>query len=210
MNDLSALFGIAAALAVGAASPGPSFIMVARTAVAASRVDGVFAALGMGGGGLFFACLSLLGLQGLLFAIPSLYLALNIVGGLYLAYLGVQIWWAAGQPLAEGGMVPGSAARSAARSFASGLSTQLSNPKTAIVYASVFAAFLPAAPSITFAVWVAGLVFCIEAGWYTLVAVALSSEHSRRVYLRYKAWADRTAGGVMVALGLKLASSARS
>lgn len=210
MNDLPALFGIAAALAVGVASPGPSFIMVARTAVSASRADGLFAALGMGVGGLFFACLSLLGLHGLLLAVPSFYLTLKIAGGLYLAYLGVKIWRGAGQPLAEGVMVPGSAGRSAARSFALGLTTQVSNPKTAIVYASVFAAFLPATPSLIFAVCVVGLVFCIEAGWYTLVAVALSSEHPRRVYLRYKAWVDRTAGGVMVALGLKLASSARS
>lgn len=77
---------------------------------------------------------------------------------------------------------PGAAVRSAARSFAVGLSTQLSNPKTAIVYAGVFAAFLPAAPSLTFAVWVVGLVFCIEAGWYALVVVALSSEHPQCLF----------------------------
>jgi threonine/homoserine/homoserine lactone efflux protein len=84
----------------------------------------------------------------------------------------------------------------------------LSNPKTAIVYASVFAAFLPSAPSIRFNLGVISLVFLVEAGWYSLVAMLLSTEAPRRSYLRYKAWIDRAAGGVMVALGFKLVSSA--
>jgi threonine/homoserine/homoserine lactone efflux protein len=47
MQDLPALAGILAALAVGVVSPGPSFVMIARTAVAASRADGLGAALGL-------------------------------------------------------------------------------------------------------------------------------------------------------------------
>jgi threonine/homoserine/homoserine lactone efflux protein len=50
------------------------------------------------------------------------------------------------------------------------------------------------------------MVFSIEVGWYVVVAVALSASGPRSVYLRYKAWIDRAAGGVMVALGLKLVS----
>jgi threonine/homoserine/homoserine lactone efflux protein len=78
-----------------------------------------------------------------------------------------------------------------------------------VVYASVFAAFLPASTTIAFNLCVASLVFLIEAGWYAFVAVALSSERPRHVYLRYKTWIDRTAGTVMIALGLRLATSSR-
>ena len=52
----------------------------------------------------------------------------------------------------------------------------MSNPKTAIVYASVFAAFLPPATTFMFNLILVGLVFFIEAGWYSLVAVALDTE----------------------------------
>ena len=83
-----------------------------------------------------------------------------------------------------------------------GLTTQLSNPKTALISVSVFAAFLPADASAVFKVIIASLVFLIEAGWYTLVA--LSSAGPRNVYLRWKAWIDRTAGGVMVHIGEQL------
>lgn len=208
MQEMTSLVGIATALAIGAASPGPSFVMVARTAVSSSRADGVGAALGMGVGGLIFALAALLGLHGLLLAVPSLYWVLKVVGGLYLAYLGLRIWLGAKQPLISGVVDSASSTTTAGKSFALGFATQVSNPKTAIVYASVFAAFLPAASSLTFNLGVAGLVFAIEAGWYTLVALALSSHGPRNAYLRYKAWIDRAAGGVMVALGLKLVSSA--
>jgi threonine/homoserine/homoserine lactone efflux protein len=208
VQEITALLGIAAAIAVGAASPGPSFIMVARTAVASSRVDGLYAALGMGVGGLAFACLSLIGLHGVLLAVPSLYLVLKVAGGLYLAYLGIQIWRSAHNPIAGASGV-GAAPPQIARPFVLALTTQLSNPKAAIIYASVFAAFLPPQTSVAFSVSVACLVFAIEAGWYALVALALSAERPRLAYLRFKTWIDRAAGSVMVALGLRLAASAR-
>jgi threonine/homoserine/homoserine lactone efflux protein len=209
MLETTALFGIAGAIALGAASPGPSFVMVARTAVASSRADGLAAALGMGVGGLAFACVSLLGLHSVLLAVPTVYLVLKALGGLYLAWLGLQIWRGAARPLALAPAASPPGSRSAARSFALGLSTQASNPKTAIWYASVFAAFLPPAPSLGFDVAIAAVVFLIETSWYTLVAMALSAEHPRQVYLRFKPVIDRAAGAVVMALGAKLILSAR-
>jgi threonine/homoserine/homoserine lactone efflux protein len=206
MEDLSALLGVIAALAVGVVSPGPSFVLVARTAVSSSRSDGVAAAVDMGAGGVVFAVAALLGLQGLLLAVPSMYLVLKVLGGLYLAYLGIRIWLSAKQPLPAAGLTTGRTTK--LKSLVLGFSTQVSNPKTAIVYASVFAAFMPATQSLAFDLALVTLVFTIETSWYTVVALALSSERPRIAYLRHKAWVDRIAGGVMVALGMKLASSA--
>ena len=53
------------------------------------------------------------------------------------------------------------------------------------------------------------LVFLVEAGWYSVVALALSAESSRAVYVRSKAHVDRVAGGVIGLLGLKLVTAAR-
>jgi threonine/homoserine/homoserine lactone efflux protein len=208
MNELAAIIGITTALAIGAASPGPSFVMVARTSASTTRANGLSAALGMGGGGLFFAVASLLGLHGLLRAVPSLYWALKLLGGLYLVYIGVRIFRGATEPLNIDRQDQTSGTTAATRYFAVGLMTQLSNPKTAIVYASVFAAFLPTDSSLAFNCLVAGLVFMVETGWYSIVAVALSSSGPRTAYLCFKAWVDRVAGTVMVALGLKLVLSA--
>jgi threonine/homoserine/homoserine lactone efflux protein len=207
MQGLPALLGIVAALAVGVVSPGPSFVLIARTAVSSSRADGVCAAIGMGAGGVAFALAALFGLQGLLLALPSLHLFLKVLGGLYLAYLGARIWLSARRPLPIDGLASGKRT-TRLKSLVLGFATQVSNPKTAIVYASVFAAFMPAAQSPGFDLALVTIVFAIETSWYTLVALALSSERPRLAYLRRKAWIDRIAGGVMVTLGFGLASSA--
>lgn len=203
MELTTALASIIIALTLGAMSPGPSFVMVARTALAISRRDALAAALGMGAGGALFACFALLGLLALLAAVPVLYTALRIAGGIYLLYLGVNIWRAARRPLSLGDAeaLPGPRV---GRSFLTGFATQISNPKTAVVYASVFASLLP--PHVPTPVLVAlpVTIFLIETTWYAIVAIALSAPAPRARYLAAKTWIDRSAGGIMTLLGGKL------
>jgi threonine/homoserine/homoserine lactone efflux protein len=201
------LVAICAALGVGVVSPGPSFVMVARTSVAVSRRDGLAASIGMGFGGVFFAVVALLGLQFVLATVPWLYVALKAIGGAWLAVLGWRIWHSAAQPLDfEMGR---QGAQTAWRSFLLGLGTQVSNPKAALLYASVFAALMPR-DHFPAAMWLLPpLVFVMETSWYALVAFALSAPAPRAAYLRGKRIIDRVAGGVLAVLGLKLMLSAR-
>ncbi|PWC39230.1 LysE family transporter [Azospirillum sp. TSO35-2] len=207
MDPLVALLSILGALAVGAASPGPSFVLVARTSIAVSRRAGLAAALGMGIGGVFFATLALLGLHTLLSQVGWLYAALKLAGGAYLLYLAVRIWRGASTPLAmgEGGRT---APAGIARPFLFGLLTQLSNPKTAIVYGSIFAALMPATPPVWLFATLPPAIFLIEAGWYTIVAVAFSAGRPRAAYLRSKHWIDRIAAAAIGALGVRLLADA--
>ena len=207
MTELASLLGIGVALFVGAASPGPSFVMVARTAASDGRTAGFASALGMGVGGLCFAVACLLGLHAALLAVPSLYTALKVAGGAYLVYLGIRIWRGARQPLEVGVEARQGGARSPQAHFTLALVTQLSNPKSALVYASVFAAFMPSTPSLGYKLSVAALVFAVEISWYAAVATVLSASAPRAVYLRSKIWVDRAAGAVLGTLGIKLASS---
>lgn len=207
MQELIALVGITMALGLGAASPGPSFVMVAREAVATSRLNAFAAALGMGLGGVLFAAAALLGLQAMFQAVPMAYLLFKVLGGLYLAYLGYRIYRGARAPLAVT-LTGAATARPLRRSFLLGLTTQVSNPKTAIVYASVFASFLPAAVSWSLAVGLVLCVFVVEFGWYAIVAALLSAPAPRRAYLHYKSAIDRLAGAIMIGLGIRLVNSA--
>ncbi len=59
---LSSLMAIAAVLIMGVISPGPSFIFVARNAVARSRLHGMVTALGTGAGAAIFSIMAMLGL----------------------------------------------------------------------------------------------------------------------------------------------------
>lgn len=211
MQELLALLGIAGSIAVGAMSPGPSFLMVARTAVASPRSVGLAAAAGMGVGGITFAIAALAGLHAVFAAVPNLFLALKALGGMYLIYLGYRIWKGAATPLPIQSETCTSDSQSdALRTFLMATVTQLSNPKAAIIYASVFAGFLPPNFSLSLAVGTVVTLFIIEAGWYTLVALALSSSRPRAAYLQFKTGIDRCAGGVMSLLGIKLVLSARN
>ena len=203
MSALIAVLSITGALCLGAMSPGPSFVLVARTAVGASRRDGMATALGMGVGGVVFSGLALAGLYTVLAMVAWLYAALKIGGGLYLLHLAAKIWRGARQPLAfdKDGPVQKANAKPA---FWVGLATQLSNPKTAIVYGSVFVSLLPRHPPTWCYVALPAIVFTIEAGWYTVVALCFSSQRSRGIYLQAKAWIDRLSAGVIAALGLRL------
>ena len=76
--------------------------------------------------------------------------------------------------------------RSLLKTFRDGLYTQLSNPKTALVFASIFTALLPAQIPTAFYYIVPLMSFLIDVSWYSLVALVLSADCPRRVYLRLK------------------------
>lgn len=206
MDPVFALVGILGALAVGAVSPGPSFVLVARVAVAQSRRAGLAAALGMGVGGVFFAALALLGLHAALSQVGWLYMVLKLAGGLYLLHLAIRIWRGAATPLVVSRA--DAPAGGAAKPFALGLMTQLSNPKTAIVYGGIFAALLPPDPPSWLLVTLPPAIFLIEAGWYAVVAIAFSAGRPRAAYLRSKTWIDRIAAAAIGALGVRLIADA--
>ena len=203
MDAVLPLLSILGAIALGAASPGPSFVFVVRTALALSRRAGLGAALGMGLGGVVFAVMALLGLRAVIAEVPWLYAALKLTGGGYLLYLAFRLWRGAGEALA---IEPPSAARGdrPARSFALALATQLSNPKAAVIYGGIFAALLPSAPPSWMILVLPPAIFLIECGWYTIVACTFSADRPRAAYLRSKRWVDRLAGSVIGLLGIRL------
>jgi threonine/homoserine/homoserine lactone efflux protein len=208
MDIIISYLGILGVLSLGIMSPGPSFVLVARTSVAVSRRNGLTTAIGMGLGSAVFASLTLLGLQAVLLSVPPLYMLLKVLGGIYLIYLAIVIWRNSRQSVELK-----SASKNSAdlyNSFKLGLITQLSNPKTAIFYGSIFAALLPPnLPDITLLILVS-TIFFLEAGWYSLVAFVLSSKTPRQIYLNLKQVLDRLASGVIGVLGLKLIYDARS
>ena len=208
MESWMSLLAIVAAISLGAMSPGPSFVMVVRTAVASSRRAAIFAALGMGVGGAAFATAAVLGLHIVLTTAPALYLIVKVAGAAYLLYLAIMLWKGADRPIVVEGEAIESR-RSRQKAFALGMATQLSNPKTAIVYASIFTAFLSADRPAWLAAVLIPCVFVVEAGWYAIVAIAFSSEIPRRNYLRCKRWIDRAAGAVMGLLAVRLVADAR-
>ncbi|BBE78081.1 MULTISPECIES: LysE family translocator [Phytobacter] len=200
-DSILALLSVAGAILLGAMSPGPSFVMIAQTAVTSSRLSALAAAAGMGVGCMIFSTIALAGLHSLLVLVPWLYAALKTAGGVYLLWLGFRMLTRSGKTdihtAASGVMRPGNA-------FIKGLVIQLSNPNTAIVFGSIFAAILSKHISPYLYLLLPVMAFCIDAAWYGTVAWLLSSEKPRKAYISYRNWFDKAGGLMMSYLGIKL------
>jgi len=212
MHTATALLILVATLSAGVVSPGPCLVVVAGVAAAQGKVRALWVACGIGMGGVFFSALALTGLQTALLAAPALFLALKLLGGLYLGWLGVRMVRAAALPpvvqLGQAGQAAHCASnrtRQRGRWLLLGFTSHVVNPKTLIVYASVFAATLPdTGVSWGWAVLLLAVVFSLEAGWYALVTLALTTHGMQRLTKRIRPKLDRVAGCVMTALGLGL------
>ena len=200
------LFPLGIALVLGVMSPGPSFLVVAQTAASKSRADGIATSFGMGVGAAIFALIASLGLYAVLESVPWVYLALKITGGTYLCFLAYKIWKNADSPFEKS--VDNKSVKSGIyRSFWTGLITQLSNPKTAIAFVGIFAAFLPReVPEYSYLL-ITILAFIIDTLWYSLVSILLSTEKAQETYAKYKQYICRVSGSFMGFMGLKLATN---
>jgi threonine/homoserine/homoserine lactone efflux protein len=136
---------------------------------------------------------------GVLFAaVPWLYLALKVGGGLYICWLGIK--------LVRGARTgTDSPPAPVSQAFRAGLLTTLSNPKTAAFVASIFALSFPRDAGALLGFVAAGLMAAISIGWYGTMAFVLGSPRAGRAYARTRAWIDRLSGGLFIALGLRLA-----
>ena len=202
MLDYFFLLPISLFLLLGVMSPGPSFILVAQTAMAKSKADAYAVSLGLGVGATIFATIAAFGLFVLLESVPLMYSGLKVAGGLYLCYLAYKMYKNSNE--VSGLQEQQAKPASLCRMFLRGLFTQLSNPKTAIVFASAFAAFLPAtAPQYGYLL-VCVTAFLIDTAWYLMVSRLLGSGKSQQLYAKFKKTINRLGAGFMGLMGIKL------
>ena len=201
MNELTTIISIGLVQILAVISPGPSFLITARTAAARSRADGIKVALGLGAGTVIWSSAALLGLNALFHALPPLFLAMKIGGALFLLWIAYQIFAHAAVPLDMGESVEQG---SRFGPFMQGFLTQISNPKVAVFFGSIFVAMLPSATPLWMVVALVALVSFNEVWWYSLVALFFGAGPVRSFYLRAKAWIDRLTGLFLGGLGLRL------
>ncbi|GAO10642.1 hypothetical protein TPA0598_07_03660 [Streptomyces lydicamycinicus] len=177
-GQLIAFTGVAAGMV---AMPGADFAVVVRNALD-SRRAGVAAAVGVAGGLLVHTALAVAGLAAVLVAVPALFGAVQLLGGVYLLYLGVGALVAAvrrrGTP---DGAATGPAAAPAdapaarpgtARSLRQGFLTNALNPKAPVLFLSLLPQFVPAGePALPRTLLLATMVVAMALVWFPAVAL---------------------------------------
>ncbi|MCD4562344.1 LysE family translocator [Lelliottia nimipressuralis] len=201
INELIALSAIGVAILFGAMSPGVSFLLVARTAMSSSRRVALSVAAGLGFGALIFSVIALAGLHTLLTLVPSLYTGLKVAGGCYLLWLALKILRRPSNRVIDSTAID---EVSVSKAFLTGVLTQISNPHTALVFASIFSAALSKNIQPAMYIILPLMAFVIDVLWYAIVACLLSSDGPRLAYIKYRKFIDKLSGGVMAFLGLRL------
>jgi len=180
-------------------SPGPNVLLVSQLAASDRAQSAVFAALGVTFGAALWATCAVLGVHVVFVAFPELRLALQVAGGVYLLYVAIRLWRSSGTALVgRASSVPSWAA------FRRGFLTNITNPKVALFFGSVFATSFPAAPSPILQASAVAMVVLNALCWHTLLAYLFSREPVRAAYSRTRGDANRIASVTMGALGLSL------
>jgi len=194
--------------ALAVMSPGPSFLLVARTGLARSRRAGVLTALGIASGSFVYAVATLFGLTLVLIYVPALAAAVQVAGGLYLGWLGLRMILSRGADLpdAAAGPMP---AGDGWRAYRQGLITNLANPKVAAFFVGLFATVI--SPDMENWARIAVLVgvTAVDVAWHVVLATAFSAARAQAVYRRFGRWIDRAFGTLLIAVGAKLILEAR-
>jgi len=203
------LGSVAAVNLLGAASPGPAFFVVSRTAVGQSRRAGLATGLGVSLATVIWAFGTIHGLALLIAGAAWLFRIMQAAGAVYLIYLGWQAICHAAEPLPPALAEHGPAGNLAA--FRRGFLTNMTNPKVAVFFASVFASVSSVFASVYGAgmpEWinlaVLGVIAIDEVVWYSLVALAFSSRPAQAAYGRAKRWIDRAFGAFLALFGIRL------
>ncbi|WP_085441148.1 LysE family translocator [Magnetofaba australis] len=145
-----------------------------------------------------WALAALLGLGELLRAHPVGMRAAQMIGGLYLVWLGVTLWRA--RPSHESATSTHPVTRTGLwRAFRDGALTNLSNPKSLLFYGALFSTLAPANASNQDLALLAATPGVIAALWYCSLALSVSA---MRRWRGASYWGSRVGGGVLVAFGV--------
>ncbi|MEU4998052.1 LysE family transporter [Streptomyces sp. NPDC021622] len=198
--QLVAFTGVAAGMV---AMPGADFAVVVRNALA-SRRAGVTCAIGVAGGLLVHTALAVAGVAAVLAAVPTLFRALQIVGGGYVLYLGYRALRSAARARRSAG-APGEEATAVGGSLRQGFLTNALNPKAPITFLSVLPQFVPAgSPAMPRTLLLASIVVALALVWFPVVALLVDRLGRRLRRPRTARAIEGVTGGALSLLGLVL------
>jgi threonine/homoserine/homoserine lactone efflux protein len=209
MPQLTVLAGFSLVALGMVVTPGPNMIYLISRSPCQGRSAGLISLIGVGVCFLFYVACASLGITALVFAVPVAYEALKIAGALYLLYLA----WNAVKP---GGRSPFELRQlkpdSPRKLFLMGLTTNLPNPKAAVLYLSLLPQFIdPARGSVLGQSLILGCtqiaVSMVVNSLIVVTAGAIAAFLATRpTWARIQRW---VMGGMLAGLAVRMAAASR-
>jgi len=174
----------------GAASPGPSVILLIRSVTSQGVLAGLIFGISHGVGIFIYAGLVSLGLASLLVLMPAVFVTVQIAGVVFLLWIGFGMMHdglAGHSPVMDQGIVAGGLWRHGRDGFL----IAFLNPKVAVFFTAVFSQFLAPDQPLLMRVQLTATAWAVDSLWYMLLAVVFGipwvlkgfRQHSPRLHL---------------------------
>jgi RhtB (resistance to homoserine/threonine) family protein len=192
---------------VTAASPGPDFVLVVRNAVLGSRRAGLFTALGISLGVCVHMAYCLAGIAALIASSASLFGIIKVAGAAYLIYVGFKALRSQGygENEAVGAVAAKQGRVSSLAALRGGFVTNLLNPKATMFFFALFTQVIDPVTPLAVQMFYAAMVVATGGLWWVFVTFVMTGRRIKEVFLRWSKWIDRVTGGLLIALGTRLA-----
>lgn len=207
MSLLSVLFpsafpALALAHFVALLSPGPDFFLLVGYAARYRMRGSAGLCVGIAFGNGLYVLLAIIG-WGILRQLPLLFTVIELLGALYLLWIGSLLVRSRPQTLT--GTDTQSTCLGFGKQLLLGLGSSLLNPKNALFYLALMTALL--GPSVTLlqqtmsGIWMTSVVLC----WDLLIVMFIGLPQIQRRLSRGILWVERIAGGVLIIFGCAIA-----
>ena len=188
---------IAAAHFLALLIPGVDFFLIVRTAISRGRRSAVAVCLGIAAANAAVIAAAFTGMT--LLSDPSALAFTQVVGGLFLLVVGVNILRHSNTVDVETGIARDTGARPWIRYLGLGATSAVLNPKNVLFYVSLAAVVAAADPGakVFYGVWMTSVVLV----WDTLVALVMTSRLARQRLALLLPWVSRIAGAFLIFFG---------
>ncbi|GAA1473072.1 LysE family translocator [Corynebacterium felinum] len=192
---------------VGMMTPGPDIFLLTRIATR-SRKHALASVCGISTGLLLWVSLTVFGAAALLTAYPALVGVIQLVGGLWLVWMGRGMIVSARAQFRDGfnpdldlDVLLGTVGHC----YRQGVATNLSNPKVVLYFAAIIAPLMPPNPSFGVAALVIAAIASTTLLGFGAIVLALSTSPVRRLFMKAGPFVDLGSGAFFVIAGSTLA-----
>ncbi len=185
----------------GAMSPGPSLAVVVNHTLATGRLAGSYAAISHGLGIGTYALITAFGLSAVIEQNPVIFEATQLVGCLFLLYLGIKLI-VSGKEVEEIGLAS-SPLSSNMLAIRDGLGVALINPKILLFFTALFSQFVQIESSFVDKIVLAIIAGGVDALWYLLVVTIISRSGSMARYQRASGFFGKVFGVLLLFIALR-------
>ena len=197
---------IATIATLGMISPGPDFFLVIKNAARYPRLAAMMTSLGVICGVITHMSYCVAGLAVVITTTPWLFSLLKYIGAAYLIWVGIQALFSrTNSKMNLDNLTQQSVKLHTA--FVQGYLCNLLNPKATLFFLAMFTQVLQINSSLGEKFWYASIIVSLSMIWWPLLVILIQSGPVRRGLAKAQKLIDKLLGGVLIALGIKVALS---